>query len=55
MRELQQNLQLNNDAIKASMSSLYRLRFQYRDLEKRYNSELVEAMYTYTWWSVCNT
>jgi hypothetical protein len=37
--------QLNNDAIKASMSSLYRLRFQYRDLESRYNSELVEAMY----------
>ena len=37
--------QLNYDAIKASMSSLYRLRFQYRDFESRYNSELVEAMY----------
>ena len=37
--------QLNYDAIKASMSSLYGLRFQYRDFESRYNSELVEAMY----------
>ena len=37
--------QLNNDAIKASMSSLYGLRFQYRDFESRYNSKLVEAMY----------
>ena len=38
--------QLNNDAIKASMSSLYGLRFRYRDLESRYNSELVETMYS---------
>ena len=37
--------QLNYDAIKASMSSLYELRFQYREFESRYNSELVEAMY----------
>ena len=38
--------QLNNDAIKASMSSLYGLRFRYRDFESRYNSELVETMYS---------
>ena len=36
---------LNNEAIKASMFTLYGLRFRYRDFESRYNSKLIEAMY----------
>ena len=36
---------LNIDAIKASMFSLYGLRFRYREFESSYNTELVDAMY----------
>lgn len=36
---------LNIDAIKASMFSLYGLRFRYREFETSYNTELVDAMY----------
>ena len=36
---------LNIDAIKASMFSLYGLRFRYREFESSYNAELVDAMY----------
>ena len=36
---------LNIDAIKASMFSLYGLRFRYREFEASYNAELVDAMY----------
>lgn len=36
---------LNIDAIKASMFSLYGLRFRYREFESSYNPDLVEAMY----------
>ena len=37
--------ELNIDAIKASMFSLYGLRFRYREYESSYNTELVDAMY----------
>ena len=37
--------ELNIDAIKASMFSLYGLRFRYREFESSYNTELVDAMY----------
>ena len=37
--------ELNIDAIKASMFSLYGLRFRYREFESSYNPTLVEAMY----------
>jgi len=37
--------QLDIDAIKASMFSLYGLRFRYREFETSYNPNLVEAMY----------
>ncbi|MGC6484201.1 MAG: hypothetical protein ACON4P_00885, partial [Candidatus Puniceispirillales bacterium] len=36
---------LNIDAIKASMFSLYGLRFRYREFESSYNPDLVAAMY----------
>ena len=36
---------LNIDAIKASMFSLYGLRFRYREFESSYNADLVDAMY----------
>ena len=36
---------LDIDAIKASMFSLYGLRFRYREFESSYNPTLVEAMY----------
>lgn len=36
---------LSIDAIKASMFSLYGLRFRYREFESSYNAELVDAMY----------
>ena len=36
---------LNIEAIKASMFSLYGLRFRYREFESSYNPTLVEAMY----------
>ncbi len=37
--------QLDIDAIKASMFSLYGLRFRYREFESRYNADLVKSMY----------
>ena len=37
--------ELNIDAIKQSMFSLYGLRFRYREFESSYNAELVDAMY----------
>jgi len=37
--------ELNIDAIKASMFSLYGLRFRYREFESSYNTGLVDAMY----------
>jgi len=37
--------ELNIDAIKESMFSLYGLRFRYREFESSYNPELVDAMY----------
>ena len=40
-----QTPELNIDAIKASMFSLYGLRFRYREFESSYNTELVDAMY----------
>ncbi|MEX0503920.1 hypothetical protein AB3X55_10030 [Alphaproteobacteria bacterium LSUCC0719] len=40
-----QTPKLDIDAIKASMFSLYGLRFRYREFESSYNTELVDAMY----------
>ena len=37
--------ELNIDAIKGSMNSLYGLRFRYREFESSYNPKLMEAMY----------
>lgn len=44
-RVASQSPRLNIDAIKASMFSLYGLRFRYREFESSYNAELVDAMY----------